>query len=276
MIRRILVGLGGTPYTNAALQTAVELARAHGAELTGVTAVDVEALQSAGPAPIGAEASALELRDHRLEVTAEHVERVIAAFESACAAGQVPYRVHREEGDAFKLMLSHSRYHDLTVFGLRSIFEYYFEEAESSNLLARLVGEGARPILAVAREYRPIRRVLIAYSGSIESAKAMRQFVQLRPWPQATVRIVAFEQVDEDPDRLLADAARYCRAHDVEAETEHAAGSAKDQLLSYAAGWDADLIVLGNSCRSFLLRQLFGETALDAMQNSDLPLFLSQ
>jgi len=36
------------------------------------------------------------------------------------------------------------------------------------------------------------------------------------------------------------------------------------------------LIVMGNSRRSFILRQLFGETLLHVMQNADLPLFLSE
>jgi nucleotide-binding universal stress UspA family protein len=41
MIKRILVGLGGTPYTPFAIPRSIELAQQHGAELTGVTVVDV-------------------------------------------------------------------------------------------------------------------------------------------------------------------------------------------------------------------------------------------
>ena len=35
MIKRILVGLAGTPYTDTAIRRAVELAKVHEAELTG-------------------------------------------------------------------------------------------------------------------------------------------------------------------------------------------------------------------------------------------------
>ena len=276
MIKRILVGLAGTPYTAVGIQQAVELARSHEAELTGVTIVDTKRLASIGPAPIGAEESGIELREHRLQVTSEHVEEVIAAFQQACGEADVPCRVHREEGDAFKLMLSYSRYHDLTVCGVRSIFEYYFEKEESTDLLGRLVGGGVRPIVAVAREFRPVQRVLAAYNGSRASAKTLRQFIQLRPWPEMTMRIVTFGDVDEDPEELLTSAADYCRAHGVDPEVVHVPGQAKDQLLPYADEWEADLIVLGNSRRSFLSRKLFGETALHVMQNADRPLFLSQ
>ena len=44
MIKRILLGLGGTPYTTVAIQRAVELAKRFEAEITGVTVLDVERL----------------------------------------------------------------------------------------------------------------------------------------------------------------------------------------------------------------------------------------
>ncbi|NQT11754.1 MAG: universal stress protein, partial [Planctomycetes bacterium] len=173
MIRRILVGLAGTPYTDVAIRQAIELAKAHQAELTGVTVVDMERLKHVGAAAIGAEEAAIELRRHRMEVTSAQVELVVAAFEQACKAANVPHQVRCEEGDAFKSMLSCSRYHDATVFGLRSIFEYYFAREESYKLLGQLVGGGVRPIVAVSREFRPIRRVLVAYNGSRGSAKTL-------------------------------------------------------------------------------------------------------
>jgi nucleotide-binding universal stress UspA family protein len=276
MIKRILVGLAGTPYSDVAIRQGIELARLHGAELTGVTVVDVNRLRHVGPAPIGAEESGIELRQRQLEVTSNHVELVVAAFEQACDAANVPHQVRSEEGDAFKSMLACSRYHDLTVFGLRSIFEYYFAHEESFELLGRLVGGGVRPIVAVSRQFRPVRRVLVAYNGSRAAAKTLRQFMQLRPWPDAAMKIVAFDGAEEDPRELLEQSAVYCRAHGVEPETEHVAGSAKEQLLAHAAQWEADLIVMGNSRRSFLLSKLFGETMLHVMQNAEVPLFLSQ
>ncbi len=101
MIKRILVGLAGTPYTGVAIRRGVELAQAHGAELTGVTAVDVKKLSKVGPVPIGADGAAKELREHRLSVASEHVDQFIAQFEDACASANVRHSVLREEGDAF-------------------------------------------------------------------------------------------------------------------------------------------------------------------------------
>jgi nucleotide-binding universal stress UspA family protein len=204
------------------------------------------------------------------------VDEFIGRFESACSKENVPYRILREEGDAFKQMVSHSRFHDLTIFGLRSVFEYFFEDVDSGQLLCRLVCGGVRPMLAESTEYHEIRRVLVAYSGSIGSAKTLKQFVQMRLWPDASVRIVGFGGRDgHDPCRL-ENAVEYCRAHGLETDFEHPPGSARECLLPYAEQWEADLIVMGNSARSFLLRQLFGEVALHTIQHASRPLFLSQ
>ena len=44
MIKRILVGLGGTPFTTVATKIATELGDLHQAQLTGVTVVDTHKL----------------------------------------------------------------------------------------------------------------------------------------------------------------------------------------------------------------------------------------
>jgi nucleotide-binding universal stress UspA family protein len=121
-----------------------------------------------------------------------------------------------------------------------------------------------------------MKKVLIAYSGSMESAKAMKRFVQMRLWPEAKLRIVTFAQEANQAEQLVGEAAAYCRAHGFEPEVACVPESPKDHLLAYAAEWGADLTVVGNSAKNLLLRRIFGETALHAIRHSDHPLFLAQ
>jgi nucleotide-binding universal stress UspA family protein len=275
MIKRILVGLGGTPYTQFAISRAIELAQAHQAELTGVTVVDVRRLKRVGPVPLGASASAKELHEFRLEVAQDHVEEATAQFETACRKAGVSYCVRQEEGNPFTTMAADARYHDLMIFGLKSLFEHDVVR-DPHDVLVRLVAEGVRPILAVSPDARPIKRVLIAYSGSTESAKTIKWFAQLKPWPQAKLRVVTFEHPPEEAEQLVGDAAEYLRSHNFEPEEAYAPGSPKHGLLRYAAEWKADLIVAGNSAKNLLLRRTLGETALNLITNTDRPLFLAQ
>ena len=74
MIKRILVGLGGTPFTKVSTQCATELAGIHGAQTTGVTVVDLSKLGKVGPVPAGAGIYAQRMRERQARVTSEGIE----------------------------------------------------------------------------------------------------------------------------------------------------------------------------------------------------------
>lgn len=278
MIKKILLGLGGTPYTTAAMQRAIELAKRFDAEITGVTVIDLERLTKVRLAREETIPDAIQ----RVVLTRDRIEETISAFESACAAEGIKYQVKQEEQEAsFDLMISLARYHDLMIFGLRSIFEYNVSIVDLSieepkDTLARLIAAGVRPIIAVADTFQPVRKVLIAYSGSMESAKTMKRFAQLRLWPDAKLKIVTYQSSEDKARRLLHDASEYCRAHGFHVEHESNPGSPKDLLLPLATQWQADMIVLGNSAGHLLAKRLLGETALHIIRNADRPLFLCQ
>ena len=275
MIKRILVGLGGTPFTEVAIQRALELAQRHDAELTGVTVVDARKLTSVGPILTGHGASVSHFLHERLEITVERIKEAVEKFRDACADAGVACNIEQEIGNPFDLMIARARYYDLVVFGLRGLFDYSLVD-EPRDILVRLVSQGVRPILAVAPHYRPVRQVLIAYSGSMESAKAMKQFVQLHLWPDASLRIICFTRGKSDASRLLTDATAYCRSHGFTPAIDSLPDTPGNSLLSYAENCKADLIVMGNSVRNLWLRHLLGNTMLQTIQNADLPLFLSQ
>ncbi len=280
MVTSVLVGLAGTEYAEAVVETAVNLAQHHHAPLTAITALNLHALRNVGPVPPGAGLAAQELREYRVQVTQESIDAAIQHFEMRCQDAGVAYQVLREERDSpYDFLASQSRYHDLTVLSLRNIFEYDSRlpgETEASVTLARLIAAGVRPILAVSPKYRPVRRVFAAYSGSMESAATLRRFLQLRPYTGYELCLATFEMDPQRSQRLLDHAAAYCRRHGVEAETVHIPHTARDHLLQEATQRGADLIVLGNSAKNLLLRQVLGETALQAIRESEIPLFLSQ
>jgi len=275
MIKRILVGLGGTDYTVAAINQAVCLAMTHDAELTGVSVIDPSHIATVKAMPIGDGPIEYSETGSLMARARERVEWATQNFVEACQAAGVKHRVVREVGEPFSLMTAEARYHDLMIFGLKSLFESDLV-ADPHDAIVRLVQSGVRPLLAVSKGFLPINKVLIAYSGSMESAKAMKRFVEMRLWPAAQIRIVCFEDGRGLARQFVADAADYCRSHGFEAETESISGSPKDHLLNYMRNWGADLTVVGNSAQNLILRRIFGETALNVIRNADQPLFLAQ
>ena len=276
MIKRILVGLGGTPFTSVSIQRAVELAKIHQAQTTGVTVLDLNNVEKVGPVPVGAGIYAQRMRERKKQVTREAIENTIDTFKSHCSEQNVACRrIEYEQQEPFSAMISEARYNDLTIFGLRSIFDYGFT-SDPNKAIVKLINHGVRPILAVSEQLRPIKKALIAYSGSMESAKAMRQFLHLRPWSDIELQIVHFKQGKASEDILLKNAADFCAAHGFEVKTDLVTGNAHLDLLPFARENEADIIVMGNSIQTTLIKQLLGDTVLETIKNADRPLFLSQ
>jgi nucleotide-binding universal stress UspA family protein len=271
MIKRILVGLAGTTYTPVSIEFAISLARTHDAEVTGVTVLDTRRVRSGA-----ASAEDAATPDQRIAITQARITQSICDFEAACLTANIKHRVVAETGEAFTTLVDLARYHDLMVFGLRSVFEYDFLAGDPESILVRLVGAGVRPLIAVSEKFHEISRVLIAYSGSMESAKAMKRFVQMRLWPNAELKILTFHPSDNKANELLQAAEDYCRAHSFSVCHQSNPGDPQLLLLAAANLWQADMIVMGNSARSVWLRKALGDTLLGALRDTQIPLFLAQ
>ncbi len=277
MIKRILVGVGTSQTAQSVAEHAVEIAKHFQAELLGVAVTDPLRLEWTGPRPIGmgVEAVTAELREKRLEQATADVAAAKAVFAERCRAEGVEHGFSEQVGDPFEIVGQLVRYQDMCVFGLRGLFEHDVVP-EPLDALERLVAGGVRPILAVGETYRPIRKVLVAYSGSLESAKTFKNFVLSGLYPDAAIRVVNFGDNPATALGLLDHAAAYFRSHGRSVDTDHVAGDPQRELINYAAAWGADLIVAGNSAKNLLMRRLFGETALTLLRESTLPLYLSQ
>lgn len=279
MIKRILLGLGDKAHAESKIQHAIDLAQRHGARIRAVTILDVDRLTHVGPVPMGGGAAAEELRAHRLRITNEKIAEVTAYFEQCCRDAQVEFEICQEQGDPFRVLIEHAKFQDLMVFGLQGVFDYGLvtdRDEKPIDLLIRFIQAGVRPILAVHANYRKIERVLIAYSGSVESARTVKQFIRLQPPPEATIRVVTFSTDDEEGARRLGEAEAYCRDYGVAVETRFIHGHPKGHILEEADDFAADVIVMGNSAKNLLSRKIFGETALYCLQHADRPVFLNQ
>ena len=275
MIQRVLVGLGGTEFTPVAIRRAIDLAQRHKAEITGVTVMDESRVCDVGPVPVGGAKAAMDLREHRLMVAHERMQAATEEFQRECHAADVRFSWRQESGEPFALLTDLARYHDVMIFGLRSVFDCDLG-FDPQDALSRLVRSNVRPLIAVSQHYREIRRVLLTYSGSPESAKAIKRFIQSQLWPNVSLRLLTCGQKHEEAHELLGSMSAYCRSHGYEAETAISDGAPGPQIINEADAWDADLIVLGNSVRNVWMNKLLGSTAQHVIQNAERPLYLSQ
>ncbi|MCA9286924.1 MAG: universal stress protein [Phycisphaerales bacterium] len=274
-IKRILVTLGGTPFLDSEIATAVALGRAHGAALTGMALIDPQKLAAVGPVPLGGGAAAAELAAHRGQEAVIRMHVAASTFERSCKDAGVPCVLDFEEGSSIERLEMQWRTHDLVVAGLRGVFEYGLVH-DAQDMVLQIVEAGIRPILAVALEPRRVERVMIASSGAHVSSAAMKQFATMAPYPDAEIDLVRFEDGGR-PNAVPLDQERsYLEAHGYRVHVHTFPGPAESALLTTAAELKADLIVMGATHRRRLTRHLLGDTVLEALTASGVPLFLSQ
>jgi nucleotide-binding universal stress UspA family protein len=248
------------------------VAARHNASVSLLSVIDVDRLARVGPVPVGANHHARQLREDRARQSRQNAADAIDRFVAAAELRKVPVRVLRDEGDPFTSLARAWRTHDLCVLGLRGWFDHVVV-AEPEGALLRLITQGVRPILALPEVPHRIGKVLIAYNGSMESAKAMKRFCQMRLWPDARVEIAMVGGEDVTP--LLNDAADYVSDHGFAVSTARLSGLPERALNEHASAIEADLIVLGSGFRSALLGKVFGSTTLSMVKTSERPLLLS-
>ena len=274
MIRRILVGVAGTPATEAKIACTVDLAVRHGATISALSVIDVDRLAKIGPVPLGGAHYARQMRDERVAGIKQTADDAIDRFRDACSAADVPFNVIRAEADPFDALADEWRYHDLCVLGLRGWF-HSGVVAEPEDALLHLVERGVRPILAVTENYRPVGTALIAYDGSAEASKAMKRFIQMNLWQACRAHIVLFGRPDDEKHRALENAATYVRAYDVTATTALVEATPLEGIPAEADRVGAELLVLGTHFRKALLGKRFGATVVATLKTTDRPVFIT-
>ncbi|MBC12931.1 MAG: universal stress protein UspA [Rhodothermaceae bacterium] len=282
MTQRILVVLDPDSDTPVATDTAIDIARLTGGEVTGLAFVDKDSIgNDAAGGGIGSMYFAERLREQLTEETREKAKDLIAAFTARVEAQGVAHSGDRVgEGELVKSLLDEMRTHDLLVAGRESHF-YYAEPERRTHTLGKVLQDAAAATLIVGTERPIVRRVAVAYDGSGPSARAMQKFAHLAPFgTDLDVEVVHVRGGSEADvlasDRLRQDAAAYLRAHGFERVTTTAIESSDpaNRICELAQGDRADLVVSGAFAKKGFRKMLFGSSATKLLEQATVPLFL--
>lgn len=268
----LLVHLDDSPACATRVRLAARLAQAHDAHLVGLAATGSLEMPPQARAALG---DALWFDFVRGQD--DRVTGLAARFEQeARAAGATRVEPRTARGDVEAALMLHGRYADLLVMGKPD--GRAGQGAVDHDAMVHLLREVGRPVLLVPQAGAPAevgRRVLVAWGATRESMRAVTDAVPL---------LVAADRVDvlvfnarhgsgvsgSHGEQVGADLARWLARHGAQVEvhdevTDIDVGSA---LLSRAADFGADLVVMGAYGHSALRERLFGgvtETVLRAM-----------
>lgn len=181
MIRRILLPLDPSAYSEAAMQYAVNIAKRQQSEIEGLTVIDIPDIEdnvtTFVPLPRGADLN-IEHENEMIVDARKKAQTLLNSFGELCQSEHVFCTQRQYEGRPENVILRESNFFDLVVIGMRTYF--HFETTDKSgHSLEMLLNNTITPILAVPENFKQIKKVLIAYDGSMPSTRALQRFVHM-------------------------------------------------------------------------------------------------
>lgn len=269
--RDILVHVDNSKNAAARVETAVALATAQQAHLTGLYIRTQPQVPEFVRVQLGREVQELQQR-HAAQAEAE----AEALFDSRSRGIDTEWR--SAAGDVVQLAGLSARYSDLTIVGQTDP-----DADEVTPLADHLVLEAGRPVLVVpfaGRFPQPGKRVMVAWNASREATRAVNDALPLLRQADS-VRVIAINPNGGPAghgDIPGADIGLHLARHGVKAEAEHIRADdieVGDLLLSRLADEDIDLLVMGAYGRSRLRELVLGGATRQILRHMTVPVLMS-
>lgn len=270
-IKRILLPFDGSKHSMAAAQYALDVARAHDAEIEGLGLVDVGPIDRVerGGANVGGFAFAREARLSLLAQAQVHATEFQQAFVDQCRRAGVAYEYRFEIADPIERITVRSDYADLVVMGIRVDFDPDAGN-ESFEKLRDALEVAARPFLAVPVHVREVKRAVVALDFDRACDRLLFGLAHANPYPAAEFTVLHVGDAEAARGRL-ADALEYLAAHGVRAGSRVEVGKPIDVVPHVIQDEDFDLAVIGGNSGSRLAHFFFGSIARKVLERATCP-----
>jgi len=220
-------------------------------------------------------------------------EKYVAKLAELCSAGEANFRTaarragvdevewRTPRGNRIGQAVLHARHADLAIVGQPPRDDTH--ESFVEELANAVITHSGRPVLLVPSvgEYPTVaERVLIAWKDSRESARAVADALPLLKDAKKVFAVAVTPDAEETAREKFTDAqlSAFLRRHEVEATVRRIFAAdidAGELLLSQAADFGADLIVMGAYSRSWLSELRWGSVTRVMLSSMTAPVLMS-
>ena len=277
-IKDILVQVDHTERAMVRIDLATALAREHESHLTGLAINRVPYVPGyiEGSTP----ASVLTTLAERTREANETAEK---NFRDRCdrAGISAEWREIEPYGDAARLVGQHARYVDLVIVGQGD--PDADNPLHSVDFVDKLVLNTGVPVVVVPRfgTFKKLgERILLAWNGSREGARALKDALPLMNG-QTNVTVMQVNppgNTHAERDMESVDIAAHLARHGIKVEAAQIVAEdmkVGDMLLSRAADYGADLIVMGAYGHSRLSELVLGGVTRYILRHMTMPVLMS-
>lgn len=272
MLKRILIPVDTSEFTDSAIRIAADMARqerqAQSGEVTlvGLGLVDTEQLPSGRFAKLVPRDQILQEAEAQINERMAHFKHLVDTL------GIPPDRVQTrvEQGPPFRKIIHNSVVCDLVAMGIRCSFPPINQDYES---LSNIIHSASRPVVIADENYGSIERVLMVMDGTAPSSRMIYAFALLNPMPLAQVTLLyAQQEIERYPSLtgFFERAAEFLREHGIDVKPLPVPVVDEHVIEAITQDERADMIALGVHASHFMdhlrdplnLRQPFVERLL--------------
>lgn len=223
MIKRILIPLDPSPYTDKAIDVGCTIARQSGAELSGLVVLDLPGIEkSIGSIPVGGGYYAEQLEMKKQKDASEHIQALLTKFEEKCEQEGVRHSEAQRQGSPSEYIIKEAYFYDAVMVGLRTFF--HFETSDKpGNSLDDLLDHCVTPIYGVPKDFQlpniPEEKVnvVIALNDSPSAIRALHRFGQLAANAPTLMEVVLVisDKDEKTANYYLNQAEAYLKSHSI-------------------------------------------------------------
>ena len=271
-IKDILLHLSDHDDCATRVDTAIALAQAHDAHLTGLYALWIPVMPGYVEAQIGADILA-----QQRAIYTERAEKAQEQFSKAAQSAGISFESRCAEGRSDEVLSLHGRYCDLMLMG-RGITDTM---EPSTSLIESVLLQSGKPVMVLpegAGAAPPGRHVMVAWNGSRESIRAIDAALPLLCAAQQ-VSLVEVDPANTPGNPLPgADICTHLARHGVKINAEGLAshsGSVGEALLGRAVSDGADLLVMGAYGHTRWRERILGGATAHVLEHAKLALLMA-
>jgi nucleotide-binding universal stress UspA family protein len=273
---RIVVGLDGSPHSDAALSHALRIARVSGGLVRGIHVVDRSMLDGVVVADLSGSVGFqpfLNLSGELRDALVSAGGAILAAFESRASEAGVSFEPVQREGNVSEILREEAEMSDLASVGSRGA-----NAAHRQDLVGRHADALARrlpsPLLVAPSEYRDFRTPLVAWDGSAKSRRALVLAAELAALFELGIRVLTATDDEDEGQALLEDAEQELRYRGMDVAGVVRAAHA-DEAIFEEIRRGADLVAMGAHGHGRVVELVLGSTTDRVLRASTVPVLLA-
>lgn len=274
-LKDILVHVDDSNACANRVQTAIDLAQAHGAHLTGLYVLRGLEIPVYAEVEIG-----IDVLQAQKEASAARAKETEAAFKAAIDKAGMAAEWRCVDGPVTGSLVLHGRHADLLILGQSDP-----DDVQSTNpgVVGDVVLEAGRPVMVIpyiGASKSIGKHVMVAWNASREAVRAANDALALLEGADhvSVLAVNPESGASNHGDIPSADICLHLARHGVKAEARSVRASdidVGDLLLSRAADEGADLIVMGAYGHSRLREIVLGGATRHLLKHMTVPVLLS-